>query len=53
MKKITLLALMAIFSISTFANPVNCKKCVKKKCTTECKSKCPDMTACKMTKAKK
>ncbi|MDF3078267.1 MAG: hypothetical protein K0S09_2156 [Sphingobacteriaceae bacterium] len=52
MKKLSLIALLAVFSISSFANPVHCKKCTKK-CTTECKSKCPDIMKCNADKAKK
>jgi len=40
MKKFIVFAVATMLTISAVAKPGDCKKCTKKKCTTECKAKC-------------
>ncbi|HZY39846.1 MAG TPA: hypothetical protein VFE53_24495 [Mucilaginibacter sp.] len=40
MKKIIMLTLAVMLTAGAFAKPGDCKKCTKKKCTTECKTTC-------------
>ena len=40
MKKIIMVAIATMLTVSVFAKPGDCKKCTKKTCTTECKAKC-------------
>lgn len=40
MKKIIMFAIATILTIPVFAKPGDCKKCTKKKCTTECQASC-------------
>jgi hypothetical protein len=40
MKKIIMVAIATMLTVSVFAQTGDCKKCAKKPCTTVCRSKC-------------